>query len=291
MREVNIMFNFLLSSGGGVFPEISDFFVFAKDAFSSFHINDAIDIILLTLLFVLAVRFLKNRKAGALIFGIIICLVIFVLATVLELSGIRFILAGIFQIGALAIIIIFQPEIRELLEKMGSGSIRSLRYFGDQKRRKELNFKAIDNICRAVQILSVEKTGALIVIERTTQLDEVISTGTPINADISDALLRNLFFNRAPLHDGAVIIDEGKIIAASCILPLPRRTFVDADLGTRHRAAIGLSETSDALIIIVSEETGVISVAKEAEMLRDFTPDSLRKYLLRELVHVEEENC
>ncbi len=279
------MHTLLAAEKSGALFDFSSFFSFIKDAFSDFYFNDAVDIILLTLLFAVAYRFLKNRKAGALIVGIIICLVILVISTVFNLSGIRFILSGIFQIGALALVIIFQPEIRELLEKMGSGSLRGLRNFGEQGRKKQMLYKSIDHICKAVQILSVEKTGALIVIERTTRLDDVIETGTALNADISDSLLRNLFFNRAPLHDGAVVIQGGKIAAASCILPLPKRTFVESDLGTRHRAAVGLSEMSDAVIIIVSEETGVISVAKETELLRDFTPDSLRKYLHKEILH------
>ena len=132
--------------------------------------------------------------------------------------------------------------------------------------------------------MSAERTGALIAISRTTQLDEVLHSGTTINADVSDSLIRNLFYNKAPLHDGALVIDGEKIVAAACILPLPKHTFVDSELGTRHRAAVGLSEVSDAVIIVVSEETGAISVAKESELIRNLTEDSLRKLLVKELV-------
>jgi diadenylate cyclase len=141
--------------------------------------------------------------------------------------------------------------------------------------------------------MSAEKTGALIVLERTTQLDEVRHSGVIINADVSDSLIRNLFYNRAPLHDGALVIDSNKIVAAACILPLPKHTAVDNELGTRHRAAVGMSEVSDAIIIVVSEETGTISVAKESELKRGFTEDSLRKFLVKELVRdkqVQENN-
>ena len=132
--------------------------------------------------------------------------------------------------------------------------------------------------------MSAEHTGALIVIERTTQLDDITHTGIEINADVSDYLIRNLFYDKAPLHDGAIVIEANRITAAACILPLPKHTYVHNDLGTRHRAAVGLSEVSDAIIIIVSEETGTISVAKESELKRDFTEDSLRKFLVKELV-------
>ena len=153
--------------------------------------------------------------------------------------------------------------------------------------------QAIDNICKAVHVMSKDKTGALIVIGRTTQLDDVTHSGIEINADVSDYLIRNLFYNKAPLHDGAIVIEGNRIKAAACILPLPRHTYVHNDLGTRHRAAVGLSEISDAIIIIVSEETGIISVAKESELKRDFTEDSLRKFLVKELVaekHNQENN-
>ena len=260
-----------------------NFFDAAKSIFHNFTPADAIDILILTLFFAFVFSFLKSRKAVTLIFGIAVCMVIYFLAVVLHFNGVEFILSGIFQFGALAFIIIFQPELRDLFEKMG-GSLMGIRSFADQSHRKQAQYKAIDNICKAVHVMSAEKTGALIVIERTTQLDDVLNTGVVINADVSDSLIRNLFYNKAPLHDGALIIDSNRIVAAACILPLPRHTFVESDLGTRHRAAVGLSEVSDAIIIVVSEETGVISVAKESELQRNFTEDSLRKFLVKELV-------
>ena len=278
------MHSFLDIASGDIGQSLSGFFAYAKSAFSEFSPADAIDILLLTVLFFLTVKFLHNKKAGALILGIFICLAVFILATLFELRGIKYILSGIFQIGALALVIIFQPELRELFEKVGSGSLRGIRSFGDQSRRKQQQYRVIDNICKAVHVLSVERTGALIAIERTTQLEDVMHSGTLINADVTDSLLRNLFYDKAPLHDGAIVISDSRIAAAACILPLPKRTAVDPNLGTRHRAAVGLSEVSDAIIIVVSEETGVISVAKECELTRNFTSDSLRKYLYRELV-------
>lgn len=263
---------------------VAEFVAHAKDIFTSFHWTDAVDIIILALLFYFVFSFFRSRKAGTLLIGIFICLVLYALAVLLNLTGVQYILSAVFQIGALAIIIIFQPEIRDLLETIGSGSIKGIKTFREQAHKKQAQYKAIDNICKAVHVMSAEKCGALIVIGRTTQLDDITHTGIDINADVSDYLLRNLFYDKAPLHDGAVVIENSRIKSAACILPLPKRTFVDSELGTRHRAAVGMSEVSDAVIIIVSEETGVISVAKESELKRDFTEDSLRKYLVKELV-------
>ena len=174
---------------------LASFFEYAKQAFVSFTVNDAVDIALLALFFFFIFHFFKGKKAGTLILGIVICSVVFALATVFDLSGIRFILSGIFQIGALALIVIFQPEIRDLLERVGAGSISGIRSFGESKN-KEKYYSIIENICRAVNIMSFEKTGALIVIERTTKLDDVLKSGTAVNADVNDSLIRNLFYNK-----------------------------------------------------------------------------------------------
>lgn len=255
-----------------------------KNLIDNFHWTDAVDIVILAMLFYFIFSFFRSRKAGTLLIGIAICVVLYALAIYFNLTAVQFVMNVVFKNGPLAIIIIFQHEIRDLLGTIGSGSLKGIRTLGDQAHKKQAQYKAIDNICKAVHVMSAEKTGALIVIGRTTQLDDVTGSGISINADVSDYLLRNLFYNKAPLHDGAVVIENGRIKAASCILPLPRHTFVDSELGTRHRAAVGMSEVSDAIIIIVSEETGVVSVAKESELKRDFTEDSLRKFLVRELV-------
>ena len=231
----------------------------------------------------LTFRFIRGRKAGVLLIGILIFGIVLAVTFFFNLSATYFIFSQIFKVGVIAIIIIFQPEIRDALEKIGSGSISGFLAFGDQKKR-QLYLNSIDNICTAVNDLASTKTGALIVLSRNTKLDDIIETGIFINANVNSYLLRNLFFNRAPLHDGAVVIDEGRIAAAGCLLPLTKRTDVDGDLGTRHRAAIGMSESSDAIVIVVSEETGTISIAHDCELLRDFTASSLRKYLLKKLV-------
>lgn len=275
------MFGLLSTTAGETFSSLAENI---KTVISQFELSDALDILILAFLFYFVLSFFRSRKAGTLLVGILICIILYSLALLFDLSAVEFILSGVFKIGALAVVIIFQPEIRDILETIGSGSLKGIRTFGDQTKRKQVQYKAIDNICKAVHIMSAEKTGALIVIGRTTQLEDVINSGIIINADVSDYLLRNLFYNKAPLHDGAVIIEGNRIKSASCILPLPKHTYLDSSLGTRHRAAVGMSEVSDAIIIIVSEETGVISVAKEGELKRELTEDSLRKFLVKELV-------
>ncbi len=281
----------LLSASSAVSADkINNFWTYFKTVFSHFGFRDIIDILILSVILFVAIRFFKNRKAGALLVGISVCAAILLLASIFELNAVAFVFSGIFQVGIIALVIIFQPEIREALEKMGSGSISSIFSFGS-KKNNAVFLNAIDNICVAVNDLSRTKTGALIVIGRTTQLEDVIQTGVALNADASSFLLRNLFFNKAPLHDGAVIIEDGRISAAGCLLPLTRRTDVDSNLGTRHRAAIGMSEISDAVIIIVSEETGIISVAFDCELTRDYTPESLRRFLKKKIVREDyEEN-
>lgn len=278
----------LLQASGSFTDHIKSFFEFAKNAFSDFNpIVDTIDILLLTILFAFVFKYIIHKRAGALIFGIVICFIVLVLASVFDLTGTKYILSGVFQIGVIAIVIIFQPEIRELLEKVGSGSIKSIRGLGDGGESNRIQYKAIDAICKAVHILSMQKTGALIVISKNMSLDEIIHTGTEINADVSDALIRNLFYDKSPLHDGAVVIDNGRIAAAACILPLTKRTSVEQELGTRHRAAIGMTESNDAVVVVVSEETGIVSVAMDAELTRNFTNDTLRKLLIKELIRGE----
>ena len=268
----------------GLVENFNVFLANLKDILFSFRWTDVLDILILAFLFYFVLRFFRSRKAGTLFIGISICVVLYALALFFNLSGVKYILSGVFQIGALAVVIIFQPEIRDLLESIGSGSIKRIRNISELTHRKQAQYKAIDNICKAVHMLAAEKTGALIVLGRTTGLDEVLHTGIEINADVSDYLIRNLFYDKAPLHDGAVLIEGNRIRAAACILPLPRHTVAHNDFGTRHRAAIGLSEVSDAIIIVVSEETGIISVAKESELKRNFTEDSLRNFLVKELV-------
>ncbi len=278
------MITVLEATARGVGESISAFFASVTNSFIGFKITDAIDIIVLAVILFLAFRFLKGRKAGAVIIGVVLVFLITFIAFATGLQATHSIFSAILDIGVLAIVIIFQPEIRDALEKIGTGSMSGIMILGDQKKKREAYTKAIEEICAAVAHLSEQKTGALIIIARTTTLDEIIATGITINADVNAFLLRNLFFNKAPLHDGAVIIDEGRIVAAGCLLPLTRRTDVDGDLGTRHRAAIGISETSDAIAVVVSEETGTISVAYDCTLTRNYTSETLKRYLMRKMI-------
>ena len=276
--------NTLLNVSSGIGDSFRAFFSSVKDAFVNFGVADAFDILLLAALLFIAFRFLKSRKAGALLLGVAVIVVLTLVAFAFGLNATHYIFSSILKIGVLALIIIFQPEIRDALEKLGSGSVNGIMNFGDQKKKRLLYTKAIDQICSAVNDLSRTKTGALIVFSRTVKLDEIIETGIALNADVNSFLLRNIFFNKAPLHDGAVVIDDAKIAAAGCLLPLTRRTDLDGDLGTRHRAAIGMSETSDSIVIVVSEETGTISVAYDCTLTRDYNPESLRHFLMKKIV-------
>jgi diadenylate cyclase len=229
---------------------------------------------------VVFITFARKKMINSAIAGMIMFYFVTVILSLLPLPGTKLLATAVLNAGVLVFVILFHTEIRDWFEKIGSNPKLNLFKKGSAQANSKLTYQTIDNVCTAVRELSATKTGALIVIGRTTQLEDVTSTGVKINADVNSYLLRNLFFNKAPLHDGAIVIEEGRITYAGCILPMTRRKDFEGDLGTRHKAAIGLSEISDAIIVIVSEETGIISVAMDYTLTRDYTPDSLRKFLL-----------
>lgn len=268
--------DFMLSTdGGGFFDKLG----VALKTFAENPVANVFDILILTFILFFAVRFVKGRKAGVLLIGISVLLLITGIAHIFNFTATKHVFSSIFGVGIIALVIIFHPEIRDALERVGSGSISGIMSFGDNKKKQLVYSKIIEDVSVAVNDLASTKTGALIVMSRTITLNEITSTGVKLNAEVSPFLLRNLFYDKAPLHDGAVVIDDGKIAAAGCLLPLTRRTDIDSDVGTRHRAAVGMSEISDAIIIVVSEETGTISVAYDCTLTRGYTSDSLRKYL------------
>ena len=279
---MNFLLNTLNNSISSFFYDIKD--VFATNFTGIYAVKSIVEILIIAVVFMILLKFFKGKKSGAIFLGVFLCFVIIILSDIFEFNAIYRLFSTFVDFGALAILIIFHPEIREALEHFGSGSISGIMNFSDRKKKKELYYNVIENICTAVKELSSESTGALIVIERTTRLSDIIATGVVVNADVNSMLIRNLFYNRAPLHDGAVVISDGKIAAAGCFLPLTRRNDVDSQLGTRHRAAIGISESSDSLTIVVSEETGNISVAYDCTLERDFTAESLREFLLENLL-------
>ncbi|MBE6549344.1 MAG: TIGR00159 family protein [Ruminococcaceae bacterium] len=266
---------------------LDNLWVSIKQFFQEYVINtaksiewkDAIDIILLSAIFFFLYRFIRDRRAGKLLMGLAFVFVLTILAEAVEFRATRFIFSDFRQLGVIAILIIFQPELRSALEKVGGTPLSGLKNITSESRDLATINAEIDAISTAASDLSREKVGALIVIERSTKLGEYIKSGVLVDAVISPHILRNLFFNKAPLHDGAVIIRNSRICAAGCFLPLSTKEDIDKDLGTRHRAAIGMSEASDAVVIIVSEETGTISLSVDGNLKRNYNYRSLKQEL------------
>jgi len=246
---------------------------------------DIIDIIIVSVIIYYAVKFIRDRRAAKLLIGIFFMLLVYIISGALEMYVLSFVLDNIFRVGIIALIILFQPELRSLLEKVGGTSIHSINRIVDQKNFQKIT-QSIDIISRSAADLAAVKRGALIVIERTTKLGDIVKSGILLNAELSVPLLKNIFYDKAPLHDGAVIVGNGLIVeAAGCRLPLSDSEEIPADVGMRHRAGIGISENSDAVVVIVSEESGKISVAVDGKLERSFDLYSLKKRLALLLDH------
>jgi len=250
-----------------------------SEPFHTFGWRDILDILCLSLLFFALYLFVRDRRAGKLLTGVALVALLFVVSEVLDMYAIRYLLGSFFGYGLIVLAIVFQPELRAAMERVGSVPFKGLTTIGAESRDLSVSPAAVDAIVDAAKNMSFSKTGALIVIERSTKIGEYISTGTLLNADLTPELLRAIFFDKAPLHDGAVVVRNGRIYAAGCYLPLSERTDLFKELGTRHRAAIGLSEQSDSIVVVVSEETGPISIAYKGELYREFTSVSLRRKL------------
>ena len=250
---------------------MSQFFLVLFSNLKLVRITDIIDIAVVALVIYHGIKLIRETRASQLIKGIFVLVAIMYISGVLKLNAINFILENTLQIGLIAILIIFQPELRRTLEKVGNASVRKIIRISDDTDKTYS-----DEICSAVSKLATTKTGALILIERNTKLGDVTASGTAIDANISQALLVNLFVPNTPLHDGAVIIGDNRIKAAACLLPLTQNLNFSKELGTRHRAAIGISEVADCIAIVVSEETGTISMAIDGKIKRDYTPTTLR---------------
>lgn len=243
----------------------------------SIKITDLIDIVIVAFLLYKMFGFIRETRAQQLFRGILLIVAVFIISEVFDLSLLNWLMTRFLTVGLIAVVILFQPEIRRALEQLGRrGVLRS--QFKDMD--KESAYATVHMLVDAVDDFSSTKTGALIAIERETMLNDIIETGVVIDSEISVRLLGNLFYEGSPLHDGAVIIRGDRILAASCVLPLTSRTSIGKNLGTRHRAGVGLSEVSDAFIIIVSEETGAISVASNGVLRRFLDLKTLEKMLL-----------
>lgn len=246
-------------------------------------ITDWLDIILMAFLLYRAIRLLGRSRAANLGKGVLVFLLTLALSYALELNSINYILRNIVTWGVLALIVIFQPELRRLLEQMGSSGLGKLNPFARVQQASAIE-TAIASTASACEEMSASHTGALIVFERQLKLDDIVRIGTVVDARVSPELLKNIFFVKAALHDGAVIMRDGRLYAAGCILPNSTNTNISSDLGTRHRAGLGMSENSDAVIVIVSEETGAISVAIRGMLKRHLTKQTLEKLLTNELL-------
>ncbi len=253
----------------------------------SFRIADLIDIALVTVIIYKLLILIRETRAEQIIKGLIVLLVVFNISKFFKLHMVQYILENTLTVGVIALLVVFQPELRRALEYIGrtkvfSGSISEI----VRKETKEY----LEEIIKACVIFSTKKTGALIVIERETGLNEIVSTGTLIDAKISTPLLANLFEHNAPLHDGAVLIKKDRLMAAGCFLPLSTNYDISKELGTRHRAALGMSENSDAIVIVVSEETGGITIAMDSSLKRFLDEKALRKILYKFLLNKKEKS-
>ena len=251
-------------------------------------ITDFLDVAIIFFLVYKLLSLVKSTRAENILKGIGIFLLALLAARALDLRAVYYVLSRVAEMGILALIILFQPEIRQILEKLGSKNIRLMRVFRPEDEITELE-KAIDQTVMACSEMSRTKTGVLMVFERNINLDDIVRTGTELDCAVVCELLKNLFFVKAPMHDGAVIVRHGRIIGGGCMLPLSKNVNLSRDLGMRHRAGIGMSENSDAVVVIVSEETGSISVAIGGMLKRHLMPETLGKLLRNELMPPEEE--
>ena len=265
---------------------MQNFITMVMNSLKSMSFTAIIDILVVAFIFYKGYMLIKETRAEQLLKGIAFIIILIPISAILNLSMLYFILSKTLTIGIISVVIIFQPEIRRALEHLGRSAFEDKHGFVDKEQRNIY----VNEIVNAVSNLADSKIGALIAIEQGTGLGEIIYSGTIIEAKITSNLLENIFVVNTPLHDGATIIGKDKILAAGCVLPLTNNKEINKKLGTRHRAGIGLSEISDALVIIVSEETGIISLAINGRLTRNYDKDRLRSILLKIMDHREEKN-
>ena len=259
----------------------TDYFSDSFKYLRTMSLADIVDVLIVAVLIYVCIGLIRRTNANRLARGIVLILLALVISDIARLKMVNSLMRRIVELGLIAIVVIFQPEIRRLLERMGSGKFA---YFCGAPGARATMESVINQTVLACASMSESRTGALIVFERTSSLNDQIATGTVVNAEVSSELLRNIFFVNSPLHDGAVIMRDGRLAAAGCMLPLSNNASLSSDLGMRHRAGIGMSEHSDAVVAIVSEETGSISVAMDGMLKRHLTPDTFGKILRAELM-------
>ncbi len=249
---------------------------------------DIIDIAIVTGIIFLILQFMKNTRSFQLLLGVVAIFVTYIVSSQFQLKTVTWLIESLLQVGFIALLVIFQPELRKGLEQLGNTSI--IRYF-DIFGNKDVNKadidrlrRAIANICDGMERMSEKRTGALIVMEKFINLNPIKSTGTTVNADITPELIGTIFYDGSPLHDGAVVVQDGRIVSAGCVLPLSDNFEISKEMGTRHRAALGQSEVSDAVCLVVSEETGTISCAQKGEIRRNLSRQDLYNILTKEFI-------
>ena len=244
-------------------------------------VSDLVDIAIIAFILYRLILLMRNSQAAQVIKGIVFVMILQGLSDLLQLHVLNFLLKSVVQVGFIALIVVFQPEIRHFLGQMGSNNLRRLLM---KEEDEDTLKKAIHETVSAYQQMSKGKVGALTVFERNSLLSDQIRNGSPLDAAVSDELLKNIFYPKAPLHDGAVIVREGRIVAAGCVLPLSDNPNISRELGTRHRAGLGISEHTDAVVVICSEETGSVSVAMGGVLKRHLAPETLERLLCNELL-------
>ena len=266
---------------------LRNFTTMIVDQLSSIQVVDILDIAVVSIIFYYLFKFISDRRAGRLAVGIVFIVVALVLSSIFNMHTLNFLLENIVQVGIIGLLIVFQTELRTFLEKVGGGSLIgsiNKKNSGDMQKIME----CIESVVEACISFSENKTGALIVFERSTKLGDVIRTGTVINSNPTEYLIKNIFYNKAPLHDGALVIRDFRLYAAGCFLPLSQNQNIVKNLGTRHRAAIGMSENSDSVVVVVSEETGTISIAENGVLTMNFNKMTLKSELIKYLIGNED---
>ncbi len=260
--------------------------------FSSYNIiTDTLDIALVAFLIFSAIKMLKETRGIQIVKGLLLVGLVYFVISLLEMQASTYLFKTLLADFIIVLIILFSPEIRHALETMGRRNFAFLNFFGAQQgdAMYERQKAALLEICKACNEMSATKTGALIVFERNTMLGDVVKTGTPVDAKVSRRLVESLFFPNSPLHDGGVVVRDGRICAAGCILPLTENIVFSSQLGTRHRAALGMSEKSDAVVVVVSEETGIISIASEGNLERNISDGVLIERLMSYILPKKED--
>lgn len=272
---------------------IVSFFQQAVGVISSFRVSDFLDICLVAFVVYSVVKLVRETRAIQLFKGILLFALVYIVITVLDMQASSYLFKSVASNAIVCLVIIFSPEIRHALESVGRRSLTSLSPFNFSKNSREMINEKLNNmiteVCRSVSSMSEKKIGALLVFERKTLLGQVIETGTAVDAEVTEELLGTVFFPKTPLHDGAAIVRMDRLAAAGCILPLTKNNELSKELGTRHRAAIGMSEESDAIVVVVSEETGYISFVEKGKIKRDISAAELRVILQEHLIQKEQE--